>query len=179
MKALIIIDMQKGCVTPYSGCYDLPGVTARINTLAEKFRAKQYPVILVQHDGSSENCLLPDTDDWHLIPELVVAPHDIRLNKTANDSFYGTSLQSILSQKQVTEIYLAGYSSDFCIDVTAKSALSKDYKVTVIADAHTTESKPHLDLDAHTIVKQFNWIWSVMPPAKEKLMVVNAGEVGV
>lgn len=53
--------------------------------------------------------------------------------------------------------------------------LSKDYKVTVIEDAHTTASRPHID--AQTVIRHYNWLWGDMTPTKYKLAVKKAKDL--
>jgi nicotinamidase-related amidase len=171
MKALLIIDMQKGSFKPYSCRHDTLGTIDRINSLSSKFRANNYPVIFIQHDGSKQNCFFPNSVDWQILPELIRLPSDITLNKTANDSFYKTSLQSILSDNKISELFVSGCATDFCVDTTVKAALSRDYKVTVIEDAHTTASRPYID--AQTVINHYNWLWTDMSPTKHKLAVTK------
>jgi len=63
MKALLIIDMQIGSFKPYALRHDTAGVIERINTLSKFFRANQFVVVFVQHDGTKENVFLPNTTD--------------------------------------------------------------------------------------------------------------------
>lgn len=177
MKALLIIDMQKGSFKPYSLRHDTLGTIDRINSIAAFFRNNYYPVIFIQHDGSKENCFFPNSDEWEILPELIKLQNDITINKTANDSFYKTSLQEFLSKNLISELFITGCATDFCVDTTIKSALSKDYKVTIIEDGHTTASRPHID--AQTVIHYYNWLWSDMSPTKYKLTVVKANDIKI
>lgn len=177
MKALLIIDMQKGCFIPYSSRFDTMGIISRINILSDKFRQKKYPVIFIQHDGTIENELLPQTDDWMLLPELTTLPSDVYIGKTANDSFYKTELHEFLMSNKINEIFITGAATDFCIDATVKSALTKDFKVTVISDCHTTENKS--GFAASDLIEYYNWIWSAMSPAKYKISLHKADEIQI
>ena len=175
MKALLIIDMQKGCFNPYSSRYDTFGVISRINGLSEKFRWKQYPVIFIQHDGSREGELFPQTDEWRLLPELTQEDTDIYIGKTANDSFYKSGLEEKLSSLGIEELFITGSATDFCVDSTVKSAITKDYKVTVISDGHTTGDRKKIP--AKLLIEHYNWIWSDMSPTIAKIQVVEADAV--
>ena len=177
MKALLVIDMQKGSFIPYSIRHDTLGTVDRINLLAAAFREKNYPVIFIQHDGTHEGCFLPDSEDWELLPELVFLPNDISLNKTANDSFYNSTLLETLLSHGISEVFITGCATDFCVDSTLKSALTKDFKVTVVEDGHTTGSSPFAD--AQTLINHYNWVWDDMSPTKFKIRVMKAGDVEV
>ena len=172
MKGLLIIDMQVGSFKPYTLRYDTFGVIQRINTLAQRFRNNNQFVIFVQHDGAKEGNFIPQTSDWQILPELRTLPEDIFVSKTANDAFYKSELESILHRFNITELFITGCATDFCIDSTIKSALNKDFKINVIADGHTTASRPHID--AQTAIQHYNWLWAEMTPTKYKIVVKNA-----
>jgi nicotinamidase-related amidase len=171
MKALLIIDMQKGSFTPYSVRHNTMDLIDRINSVSEAFRQKNFPVIIIQHDGTNENCYLPNTEDWEFLPELNLSKTDIIVSKTANDSFYKTELSEILEKKSVTELFITGCATDFCVDATVKTALVLDYKITIVEDGHTTASRPFVD--AETLIKHHNWLWADMSPTKYKMTVVK------
>ena len=169
--------MQKGSFKPYSIRHNTLATIDRINSLADQFRTNHYLVIFIQHDGTKENCFFPNSEDWELLPELIKLPSDKVVSKTANDSFYNSLLQTILSEKHIQELYITGCATDFCVDTTIKSALSKDYKLFVIADGHTTASRPHID--AQTVISHYNWLWSDMTPTKHKISVLKTEEIQV
>jgi nicotinamidase-related amidase len=102
-------------------------------------------------------------------------PGDILVSKTANDSFYQSNLSEMLLENNVSELFITGCATDFCVDTTIKSALSKDFKVTIVEDGHTTASRPFAD--AQTLINHYNWVWSDMSPTKHKLSVVKSGNI--
>ena len=167
--------MQKGSFKPYSLRHDTLGTINRINSLALSFRQNNYPVFFIQHDGSKENCFIPNSEDWEILSEIIHLPNDILISKTANDSFYNSTLSEILLKNNVSEIFISGCATDFCVDATIKSALSKDFKVTILEDAHTTASRPFAD--AQTLIKHYNWVWSEMSPTKHKLSVIKTEDI--
>ncbi|MBE5321777.1 isochorismatase family protein [Pedobacter sp. MR2016-19] len=175
MKALLIIDMQIGSFKPYTLRYDTLGVIERINKLSHYFRMNNYKVIFVQHDGTKENIFLPNTFDWELLPELVTSPADDIVSKSANDAFYNTNLHHTLAQSNITEIFVTGCATDFCIDATVKSAVSRDYEVTVVEDAHTTADRPHLT--APKVIEHYNWLWREMTPTNFKIQVIRTKDL--
>lgn len=171
MKALLIIDMQKGSFSPYELKHDTFGVIERINKLASHFRKSNEKVVFIQHDGSKEGCFLPNSDEWQLLPELILEPTDLIVSKTANDAFYNTALQMLLANDNITELVITGSATDFCVDATVKSALTKDYEVTVIADAHTASDRPFMA--AETVINHYNWLWDDFTATKHKIKVIK------
>ncbi|MCS4226938.1 cysteine hydrolase family protein [Sphingobacterium sp. BIGb0165] len=169
MKALLIIDMQQGSFKPYTLRYDTFGVIDRINKLSEQFRKSGNLVIFIQHDGTKENCFLPGTEDWSLLPELIRGPEDIFVSKTTNNSFYKTDLQTILQRRGVKELIVTGCATDFCVDATIKSALTRDYFITVASDGHTTADRPMIPVKQ--VIAYFNWLWSEMTATQGMIKV--------
>lgn len=161
--------MQLGSFRPYELRYDTLAVIDRINRLSEAFRKNGDLVIFIQHDGTKENCFLPGTEDWSLLPELIRGPEDIFVSKTANDSFYKTDLHTILQNRGVKELIVTGCATDFCVDATIKSALTKDYSITVVADGQTTADRPMIP--ARQVIQYFNWLWSEMTPTQGMIKV--------
>jgi nicotinamidase-related amidase len=172
-KALLIIDMQNESFSPEANVYDTDGVVEHINALSDRCRKAGYPVIIIQHDGTLQNEYLPGTDGWKLLPQITTTGNDILISKTANDSFYQTNLSAVLHQHHVSELILTGSATDFCMDATVHSALSRNYKVTVVQDGHTAGDRPHLK--AQQVINHYNWIWSNLTPTN--ISVKPASEI--
>ena len=174
MKALLIIDMQRIAFNPMTSRHDEEGVIERINQLSERFREEWLPVIFIQHDGTAEGYCMPGSREWEIIPELTRQPDDIVISKIANDAFYNSSLQSILTKCGVDELVVTGCATDFCVDATVKGGLSRDYKITVIKDGHTTANRPQIT--ARLVIDYFNYLWSEMAPTNEKIKLQSCSE---
>ncbi|MBT1706646.1 isochorismatase family protein [Fulvivirgaceae bacterium PWU5] len=162
-KALLIIDMQKGAYME-APCFDAEGVLMRINQLGEIFRQAGWPVFLIQHNGTKTNEFIPHTPAWEFLDELVVSPTDIVMSKQAHDAFYETTLEEELTRRGVRELYITGSATDFCVESTVQSALSKDYQIVVVKDGHTMSDRPHLS--AKAIIEHYNWIWELLIPTR-------------
>ena len=163
-KALLVIDMQKGSFTALTPRHDTDGVVQRINLLTNAFRTNSLPVFFIQHDGTISGDFVPHTTAWELLDDLNVEAGDILIAKYANDVFYRSDLQSQLEQCSVDELIISGCATDFCVEATIQSALSKDYKITVVEDGHTTGERPHLK--AVQVIEHYNWVWKNMIPTK-------------
>ncbi len=174
-KALLVIDMQKGSFTSISSRFDTKGVVMRINDLARLFRKGGLPVIFIQHDGTGSGEFEKNTTDWQILDELEVDINDILIDKYANDVFYGSNLESILRELCLSNLLITGCATDFCVESSVQSALTKDYSITVVADAHTTTDRPHLK--AEKVIEHYNWVWQNMIPTKGNIKVVDFEEI--
>ena len=168
-KALLVIDMQKGSFVPETPRFDTEGVVKRINKLDEKFRREGHPVIFIQHDGSGSGEFEKHKWDWELLDELQVEDSDLLIDKYANDCFYHSQLESKLKELSIQELFITGCATDFCVESTIQSALSKDFFITVVSDAHTTADRPNLS--AKQVIDHYNWVWENMIPTKGRIIV--------
>lgn len=174
MKALLIVDMQKVSFTPKTPRFDTENVIVRIKTLSELFRVNGLPVIFIQHNGCKQNYCAPGSKEWEILDELIRNPGDQVISKEANDAFYQTQLHQFLQMNHINELVITGCATDFCVDATVKSALTHDYNVTIIADAHTTADRPFLE--AAKVIDYFNWVWADLIPTEGKVKVVTSSE---
>ena len=62
--ALLVIDVQNGVV---AGAYERDAVVANVDSLVEKARREQVPVVWIQHNDGQ---LAKGSDDWRIVPEL-------------------------------------------------------------------------------------------------------------
>lgn len=174
-KALLVIDMQKGSFTPKNIRFDTDGVVRRINELAKLFRELNYPVIYIQHDGTGTGAFEKNATDWENLDDLTVKSTDIRIDKYANDVFYKSDLLSKLNEMNIGELFITGCATDFCVESTIQSALTKDYNVRVVKDGHTTGDRPHLT--AEQVIEHYNWVWQNMIPTKGQIKVETTEQI--
>jgi nicotinamidase-related amidase len=135
--ALLIIDIQQALCTGPGAAFDIDRVVDRINDTAAKARAAGVPVLLIQHE-ENDGPLQHGAPGWQLYERLKVHAEDIRVRKTATDSFHRTRLDELLRSMGVDQLILCGLQSEFCIDSTARGALARGYGVILMSDAHST-----------------------------------------
>jgi nicotinamidase-related amidase len=144
----------------------LTGVISRINQLSEYLRANEGRVIFIQHDGTAEEGLSPNTSGWEILSALTRTDSDIIIRKTTNDAFYNTELHHILARIKPEKSIVSGWATDFCVDTTVRSAVSHNYNVVVASDCHTLSNRPHLKPEQ--VIEPHVWVWkTLITPAKE------------
>jgi nicotinamidase-related amidase len=154
---LIVIDMQVGLLNG-APKYDLHGVVRRINSLAEKVRTTNGNVIWIRHCGKVGDDFEPNTSGWEFLPELIRRPEELVVEKTLNDPYVGTLLAENLIRVQPRRVLVTGWATDFCVDATVRSSVSRDHHVVAVSDAHTLSDRPHLPATA--VIAHHNWVWS-------------------
>lgn len=170
--ALLIVDVQNGVV---EGAPGRDSVVANIGQLVATARRQGAPVVWVQH--ASEQ-LVPGTDPWRIVPELVPGADEPLIGKAYGDAFEETSLESILAGLGVGRLVVAGAQSDACIRSTLHGAFVRGYDVTLVRDAHTTE-----DLTAwgaplpEQVIAHTNLYWAQQTAPGRTAAAVDAADV--
>ncbi|MCP2259285.1 Nicotinamidase-related amidase [Streptoalloteichus tenebrarius] len=148
--ALVAIDLQNGILAAPGTPHSTADVLARTVTLAEAFRARRLPVVLVRvtsaPDGSDSpggrteaprpTSALPAGWDT-LAEDLAGHPEDILVTKRNWSAFYGTDLDLHLRRRGITQIVLTGIATSIGVESTARAAHEHGYHVTLVTDAMT------------------------------------------
>jgi nicotinamidase-related amidase len=131
---LMVVDLQVGVV---ASAWDSARVIANVARAVERARAHGVPVIWVQH---GDDDLPRGSAQWQWVPELRPRPGEPLVHKRFNSAFEDTELERVLGDLAATHIVLAGAATNWCIRATAYGALDRGYDLTLVKDAHTTES---------------------------------------
>ena len=132
--ALLVVDVQNDVV---AGAHNRDAVVANIASLVDKARSESVPVVWVQH--SDDENLPRDTEGWQYVPELKQDDSEPVVHKHYGDAFEETDLESVLAERQVGRLVVAGAQTDECIRSTLHGAITRGYDATLVSDAHTTE----------------------------------------
>ncbi|MFJ7942638.1 isochorismatase family protein [Streptomyces sp. NPDC096354] len=141
--ALVVVDLQKGIVA-LPTAHPAADVIANSATLADAFRAKDLPVVLVRVTGGApgrtegaQRSGQPAADWADIVPELGPRDGDIVVTKQQWGAFYGTDLDLQLRRRGVTHVVVTGIATSIGVESTARAAHEHGYNVTVVTDAVT------------------------------------------
>ncbi|MFZ9314634.1 MAG: isochorismatase family protein [Burkholderiaceae bacterium] len=165
MPALINIDLQKAytAVGEFATAYETDPLQLHyVNTLAEAFRAKGFPVVwtYVAYMESGEDCGVwgTRTNTPDSLQNIKVGSRraefddrlkidhqkDIIVNKRMASAFFETNLGSIFNFHGVDTVVVTGGSTSGCVRATVVDSLSRSYRTIVpeecVADKHES---PH------------------------------------
>ncbi|MGW3116463.1 hydrolase [Streptomyces sp. NPDC001107] len=155
--ALVVIDLQAGIVAapvqPHTGA----DVVTRTVELADAFRARGLPVVLVRVSFAADGAdTVPGRTEasrpggafpegWDVVvAELAGHPGDITVTKRNWGAFHGTGLDVQLRRRGVTQVVLTGIATSIGVESTARAAYEHGYHVTLVTDAMSD-----LDPEAH------------------------------
>jgi hypothetical protein len=151
--ALLVVDVQVGVV---ANAWDRDRIVANVALAVDRAREARLPVVWVQHHDKD---LQRDSAAWQWVPDLEPRPAEPRIHKSYNSAFEDTDLAVRLEELDVSHVVLAGAATNWCIRATAYGALDRGYDVTLLSDAHTTETMelgPGRAVEARSVIDDLN-----------------------
>jgi nicotinamidase-related amidase len=131
---LLVVDVQVGVVR---SAFEASRAVSNVALAVQRARERSVPVIWVQHHDEQ---LVKGSADWQWVPELVPAEGEMLIHKQFNSAFEQTGLEAELARLGATHLVLAGAATNWCIRATAYGALERGYDLTLVEDAHTTDT---------------------------------------
>jgi nicotinamidase-related amidase len=143
--ALLVIDIQEFYFE--GGRLALVGpveASEQARTLLDRFRAKKWPVIHVQHLPKGQPSPSPDSGDpqYRIRPNVRPLPGEIVIGKHFANSFRDTELLATLRQAGVSKLVICGMQTHMCVEAAARAAADLGFDVTVVHDACATRALP-------------------------------------
>ena len=148
--ALIVIDLQKGIVG-LPTAHPTNEVVKHAGELADAFRQRGLPVVLVNVDGGAPGRSEQTRSSrefpagWtELVPELNQQPTDHTVTKRTWGAFTNSGLEKHLKESGVTQVVIGGVATSIGVESTARQAHEAGFHVTLAVDAMTD-----MNADAH------------------------------
>jgi nicotinamidase-related amidase len=147
---LLLIDLQQGLISPLPewkwGPRSTPSLESTIITLLKTFRAKNYPIIHVHHDDTSDpsnpiSTLYPAPQ--YIQPHACAAPipGEKTLIKHTGSAFVNTTLSTLIpsaylksSDPAPGKIIVVGMDGSQCVNSTVRSGIDLGYDMIVVGD---------------------------------------------
>ncbi len=150
MKALLVIDMQKGDEHTFNNLYKRDKMIKNISKLIDIFKKNNHKVIQIKiwvkdTEKTTLSKKFPSvgiagTEEAEIIDELKNKDYDKFIEKTNYSSFWNTDLNEYLKKNNIKELYLTGIHTGCCILFTAVDAFYRGYDVYVVEDAVSSVS---------------------------------------
>ncbi|MEQ5776780.1 cysteine hydrolase [Thalassospira sp. NFXS8] len=134
---LIMIDWQKGFRDlNYWGQRNNPAAEHNAARLLARWRARQGPIIHVQHFSTSPQSRLYPGQSGHEFEDFA-QPKDGEktYGKNVNSAFIGTALEADLRASGAGKLVICGISTDHCVNTTTRMAGNLGFDVMLAGDA--------------------------------------------
>ncbi len=139
MKALIVIDIQKGYIEKYD-----KDLLTRVNQRIQYAAAHEELIIYVKNTKKLRNGVQTN----ELAQDLNVCSAYILCKKNAS-AFSNDELLNILRQEQVTEVEIIGVDGNSCIANSAADAKKHGYKVVLPCQCIGVQNRQRFEKSKH------------------------------
>jgi nicotinamidase-related amidase len=142
MTALLIIDMQKGMLSPTLPPRNNPQAEANIGRLLAAWREAGKPVVLVRHiSRSATSVFAPGQPGAEFQERFAPLALEHIVEKNVPDAFVNTGLERWLHVRGIRDVVIAGVSTNNSVEATARTAGNLGFSTVVVADACFTFDK--------------------------------------
>ena len=142
--ALLVIDVQKEFYKyGPQGTQSLKDAVEYINAAIALFRAKNLPVLCIQHMNEKDK-LIPGEDGFEVPDELNILPSDVHIHKTYGNAFNKTPLQNKLQELGVDTVIITGYCAEYCVLSTCRGAKDLDLTPVILRGSLASDSPENI-----------------------------------
>lgn len=122
--------------------HDGEGLIKSIAGLIGRARGAGVPVFFVQHDEGPEGEFHPGKPGFPFHERLAPLPSDCVTVKQNSSAFTGTDFDLKLRRAGIDHPVITGMQSEYCVDAAIRGAAERGYRLTLVADAHSTFDSP-------------------------------------
>ena len=98
----------------------------------------------------------PGSKEAEFLPEVAPTGDEIVINKTASGVFSSTNLHYVLSNMEISALYIAGVYTNECVETTVRDACDLGYLVTLVEDACTTVTRELHEASLRTLRDRYS-----------------------
>jgi isochorismate hydrolase len=148
-SALLVLDMQAYFLDACSHAY-VPSAEAILDGIIELIKAysiHERPIIFTQHINTTSDAgmmsiwwkdVITSQNPLHKIIPAIDLSLGTLIQKSQYDAFYGTQLDELLHDSDVTQVVLCGVMTHLCCETTARSAFMHSLEVFFPVDGTAT-----------------------------------------
>jgi nicotinamidase-related amidase len=152
---LLVIDAQQGINDLLhwggpTGRRNNPQAETRIAMLIKGWRLASLPVMFTAHDSrQAVSPLKLSLPGGAFVSGLEPGASELVIRKDVNSAFIGTSLELELRRRGIRRLVVAGFFTNFCVEITVRMAGNMGFDTYLAHDACATTNRIGLDSADH------------------------------
>ncbi|MGB0370223.1 MAG: cysteine hydrolase family protein [Opitutales bacterium] len=132
-----------------------------LSDLPESKRTRGNPEIAIGDTGPMGRILIRGEAGQGIIPELAPAEGECVIDKPGKGAFYNTSLGDYLKAEGITQLIVAGVTTEVCVHTTVREANDRGYDCLVLSDCTGSYFPEFHEMALKMVVAQsgiFGWV---------------------